>query len=142
MPIATLTEGKKDILNILLILFVFTQANALAAFIIYCPHIQEFSTYTYSFFTLVRLFLGDFTLVNTMYNVQPLFTAGFLWLLLTLYTIFILQMFLGIVIGHFELEWKRVEVINATNEENNNLFAVITRVIKTYFNDRKVELEK
>ena len=77
-----------------------------------------------------------------MYTVQPLFTAAFLWLLLTLYTIFILQMFLGIVIGHFELEWKRVEVINASNQLSNNLFAVITRVFKTYFNDRRLELEK
>jgi hypothetical protein len=42
MPLATLINGRKDIINILLILFVFTSGNALSAYIIFCPNIYEF----------------------------------------------------------------------------------------------------
>jgi len=51
-------------------------------------------------------------------------------------------MFLGIVVGHFESEWKRVEAINSNKSESFNVFAIIARILVTYFNDRRKELEE
>lgn len=44
LPFATMMQGRKDIVNILVILFIFTLSNALCAYIVFCPSIREFET--------------------------------------------------------------------------------------------------
>ena len=53
--------------------------------------------------------MGDFTVLNEMYAALPRFTTFYLILTMALYTIFITQMFLGIIVGHFDEEWNRVQ---------------------------------
>ena len=65
-----------------------------------------------------------------------------MWVLMTLYTIFIVQMFLGVVVGHFEHEWKRMQTINSDKSQSYNLLAVIARILITYFTTRKKEMEE
>ena len=67
LAFATLIEGKKDILNILMILLLFTEANSLAAFYIYSSTMEAFSTLTGSFYSVLKIYMGDFAAVPTMY---------------------------------------------------------------------------
>ena len=46
-----------------------------------------------------------------MYSYAPGFTTLYLFLMMSLYTIFLTQMFLGIIVGHFEDEWNLVKKI-------------------------------
>ena len=108
MPFATLIQGRKDILNILIILLVFTVANATSAFVVFCPTISEFASLNSSIFTILKMYLGAFEVVPGMYAAAPLFTTWFLLQMLSLYTIFLTQIFLGVIVGHFEHEWKLV----------------------------------
>ena len=109
MPFATMIQGRKDILNILVILIVFTVANALAAFIVFCPSVAEFASLNRSIFTLLKIYLGDFSPISEMYGAAPIFTTFYLLVMMSLYTIFLTQMFLGIIVGHFETEWNLVK---------------------------------
>lgn len=43
-----------------------------------------------------------------MYAAAPRFTTFFLLLTMSIYTMFLIQMFLGIIYGHFSEEWSRV----------------------------------
>lgn len=54
--------------------------------------------------------------------------------MLTVYSIFLAQIFLGIVVGHFEVEWKRVEAIHNSNKDQSyNVIAIIYRILSTHF---------
>ena len=61
MPFATLIQGRKDIINIMIILCVFSTANALAAYIVFCPTSSSFTNLNQSIFTLLKIYLGDFS---------------------------------------------------------------------------------
>ena len=121
MPFATLIQGKKDILNILIIISVFTTSNALAAYIVFCPTSASFTNLSQSIFTLLKIYLGDFSPVGEMYSAAPGFTTFYLLLTMTLYTIFLTQMFLGIIVGHFETEWNLVNEMKGSNQESFNV---------------------
>ena len=69
LPIATLIHGRKDIVNILVIIFIFTLGNSLASFIIFSPSIVEFSTLTATIYIVFKMYLGDFTIVPQMVEV-------------------------------------------------------------------------
>ena len=62
---------------------------------------------------------------------------------MTVYSIFLVQIFLGIVVGHFEVEWKRVEAIHNSNKDQSyNVIAIMFRIMKTHFTNeaRKLQL--
>ena len=139
MPFATLIQGRKDILNILVILSVFTVANALAAFIVFCPVSDSFDDLNESIFTLLKIYLGDFTPVREMYNYAPFFTTFYLLLMMSLYTIFLTQMFLGILVGHFETEWNLVKDLTSQDEKSFNVAAVVWRIVYKYFKALEIE---
>ena len=61
---ATLSGGKKDILNILIILCIFTIANSLSAFVVYAHAIPEFSDLGSAIYSLTKIYMGDFRLLN------------------------------------------------------------------------------
>ena len=138
MPFATLIKGRKDISNILIILIIFTVANALAAFIVFCPQMKEFSTLNSSIYVLLKLYLGDFQPVAGMHSYAPGFTTLYLFLMMSLYTIFLTQMFLGIIVGHFEDEWNLVKKIQSGDKKKQsfNIGAVIWRILVNYFEER------
>ena len=79
-----------------------------------------------------------------MFASSPNFTTFYLFMSMVLYTMFIAQMLLGVVVGHFMAEWSRVQkIIKESKGESFSLPPVIWRVIKGYFNLRvKEELKK
>lgn len=142
LPIATLIHGRKDILNILFIIFIFTLGNSLASFIIFSPAILEYSTLTGTIYVVFKMYLGDFSIVPQMTEVQPITTLLYLGIIMTVYSIFLVQIFLGIVVGHFEVEWHRVEAIhNFKKDQSYNVIAIIFRILKTHFTNEAKKLE-
>ncbi len=111
LPFETLSQGRKDVMNILTILFIFTLANSISAYIVFCSQIEDFANLTISFYTVLKIYLGDFSVVSKMYAVASGFTTFFLVMCMSLYSIFMTPMFLGIIVGHFEIEWSRVKSI-------------------------------
>ena len=72
-----------------MILLLFTEANSLSAFYVYSTTMVGYSTLTGSFFNVLKIYMGDFSQVPAMYAVEPTFTIIYMWVLMTLYTIFI-----------------------------------------------------
>jgi len=52
--------------------------------------------------------MGDFSIIGKMFASSPKFTFFYLLMSMVLYTMFIAQMFLAVVVGHFQAEWTRV----------------------------------
>lgn len=96
----------------------FSLANSLSAYIVFCSQIKEFENLTTAFYSVLKIYLGDFTLVAKMYYVAADFTTFFLFICMTLYSIFLTPMFLGIIVGHFEIEWARVKNIQFTKKQS------------------------
>ena len=99
---------------------------------------KEFSTLNSSIYVLLKLYLGDFQPVAGMHSYAPGFTTLYLFLMMSLYTIFLTQMFLGIIVGHFEDEWNLVKKIQSgdKNKQSFNVAAVIWRILVNYFEER------
>ena len=139
MPFATLIQGRKDIINIMVILCVFTTANSLAAYIVFCPTSPSFTNLNQSIFTLLKIYLGDFSPVQEMYFAAPGFTTFYLLLMMSLYTIFLTNMFLGIIVGHFNTEWNLVKDLTSAEDQKFNVAAVVWRIVYKYFKEREKE---
>jgi len=45
--------------------------------------------------------MGDFSIIGKMFATSPKFTTFYLFMSMVLYTMFIAQMLLGVVVGHF-----------------------------------------
>jgi len=43
LPFETLNQGRKDILNILVILIIFIVSSSLACYVVFCSELEEFS---------------------------------------------------------------------------------------------------
>ena len=81
-----------------------------------------------------------------MYAASSFFTTFYLLLIMTLYTIFLTQMFLGIIVGHFEAEWKLVKDLQQDKSKDGksfNVASVVWLILSKYFNERReVQEEK
>ena len=142
IPFETLNQGSKDILNILIILLIFLFSSSIACYIVFCSELLEFGSIVTSIFNTNKIYMGDFSLIGKMFAVSPIYTFFYLFMSMTLYTFFITQMFLGVVVGHFQEEWKRVQKIVSQSHESYNLLPVIWRVICDYFVYRRDEEER
>ena len=60
--------------------------------------------------------MGDFSPIQEMYFAAPGFTTFYLLLMMSLYTIFLTNMFLGIIVGHFETEWNLVKDLTSNED--------------------------
>ena len=77
-----------------------------------------------------------------MYSAAQGFTTFYLLLTMSLYTIFLTQMFLGIIVGHFETEWNLVNEMKGNNQESFNVAQVVKNIVKQYFKERVEEEQK
>ena len=74
-----------------------------------------------------------------MYGSAPGFTTFHLLLMMSLYTIFLTNMFLGIIVGHFETEWNLVKDLTSSEDQKYNVAAVVWRIVYKYFKEREKE---
>jgi hypothetical protein len=86
-----------------------------------------------SFYSVLKIYLGDFSLVPHMYSVAAGFTTFYLLMCMTLYSIFMTPMFLGIIVGHFEIEWGRIKSIQEMQKQSFKIYDVIWRILTGYF---------
>mmetsp|Transcript_35212 Transcript_35212/g.46379 ORF Transcript_35212/g.46379 Transcript_35212/m.46379 type:complete len:160 (-) Transcript_35212:2846-3325(-) len=114
----------------------------MACYIVFCSELLEFSSVVTSIFNTNKIYMGDFSLIGKMFSVSPIFTTFYLFMSMTLYTMFITQMFLGVVVGHFLDEWKRVHQIVSQSNESFRILPVIWRVVKGYYKHRRDEKER
>lgn len=138
MPFETLNQGKKDILNILIILFIFIVSSSLACYIVFCSQLEEFSHFIKAMYATAKIYMGDFTIIGKMYSSSPNFTTFYLFMSMIMYTMFISQMLLGVIVGHFMTEWKRVhQIVRDSPGKSFTILPVIWRVIYEYFTQRR-----
>ena len=61
---------------------------------------------------------------------------------MTLLVIFIVQMFLGIVLGHLKTEKARIKAINSKNEAGDlNVIGIVANIVSSYFKQRRDDME-
>ena len=123
-------------------MLIFLLSSSIACYIVFCSELLEFGSVVTSIFNTNKIYMGDFSLIGKMFAVSPIYTFFYLFMSMTLYTFFITQMFLGVVVGHFLDEWKRVQQIVSQSHESFSLLPVIWRVITDYFSHRRDEEER
>ena len=104
LPVATLRAGIGDIVNWLVIIVFLFYGFSMTGYMVFCTSVEEFATVQTSLFTLIIMITGEFEVLKSMSDKQPIFTPIYFLGFMVTVIVFLANIFIGLVGGHFNRE--------------------------------------
>lgn len=126
LPILTLSAGRQDIANWLVIYIVFLFGSSMACYVQYGPRLFEFESAQRALYSILKLYMSDFSILTKMWVIDNIFTTIFFISTIILNMIFMVSIFIGVIVGHFNGELTQVNKL--IEGKNLNLMSVLYRI--------------
>ena len=132
IPIATFIAAKKDLLYFGVIFFLAMFGFSMSCFIIFCPNMEAFQSPIMSFFSLLLMYTNHFEIFLDMRDIDPNYASVFFWVSMIIYHFGLTTILLGLVIGHFETEYRKLKDLGL-GDDQLGMISVILNIVRKYY---------